>query len=308
MRFEEKVIDALSGPLRAGGIDVLQANLGYRCNMSCKHCHIDAGPGRAKSMGKETAGAILSVLENTDIRVLDLTGGAPELNPNFRYLVAGAHNMGRQVIVRTNLSIFFETGMENLPEFFVDNNVEVIASLPYYIEETVDSVRGKGAFEKSIRALRKLNELGYGSSRILNLVYNPPGAYLPAAQAELEEEYKRELKKRFGVAFSGLYAFTNMPLGRFREFLVRSGQLEKYMERLVASFNPATFESVMCQKILSVSWDGTLYDCDFNQAVGLQVNSGSPRHIGEFEYEMLSNRQIEVGEHCFGCTAGRGST
>ena len=287
---------------------MLQVNLGYRCNMSCKHCHIDAGPGRTESMEEDTAGAVLSVLENTDIKVLDLTGGAPELNPHFRYLVAGAHGMGRHVIVRTNLTIFFEPDMEGLPEFFRDNDVEVIASLPYYIEETVDRVRGKGAFEKSIRALRRLNELGYGSSMKLSLVYNPPGAYLPAAQAELEEEYKRELKKRFDLTFSGLYTFTNMPLGRFREFLVRSGQLEKYMERLVASFNPATLEGVMCRKILSVGWDGKLYDCDFNQAIGLRVNSGCPQHISGFDYGMLSKRQIEVEEHCFGCTAGRGST
>jgi radical SAM/Cys-rich protein len=308
MRFEEKVNDALSGPLIAGGIDVLQANLGYRCNMSCRHCHIDAGPQRTESIEEVTAVAVLNVLENADIGILDLTGGAPELNPHFRPIVAGAHRMGRHVIVRTNLAIFFDPDMEGLPEFFVDNDVEVIASLPYYIEENVDRVRGKGAFERSIGALRKLNELGYGSSRKLNLVYNPPGAYLPAAQAELEEEFRRELKKRFGVTFSGLYAFANMPLGRFREFLVRSGQLEKYMDRLVASFNPVTLEGVMCRKILSVGWDGKLYDCDFNQAIGLALSEGCPRHIMDFDYERLSEREITVGEHCYGCTAGQGST
>jgi radical SAM/Cys-rich protein len=308
MTFEEKVNETLAGPLTAGGIDVLQANLGYRCNMSCKHCHIDAGPDRSESMGEETAAAVLCVLENTDIKVLDLTGGSPELNPHFRSLVAGAHRIGRHVIVRTNLAILFEPGMEDLPEFFADNDVGVIASLPYYIEENVDRVRGKGAFEKSIEAMRRLNALGYGNSRKLSLVYNPPGAYLPAAQADLEEEYRRELKKRFGLTFSDLYAFTNMPLGRFREFLARSGQLEKYMERLVDSFNSATLEGVMCRKILSVGWDGGLYDCDFNQAIGLRVNPESPQHIGDFDYELLSKRRIEVEEHCFGCTAGRGST
>lgn len=308
MLFRETVNEALSGTLGASGIDVLQVNLGSRCNLSCKHCHIGAGPQRNESMDEETAGEVLEVLENSGIRVLDLTGGSPELNPHFRHLVNGAHGMGRHVMVRTNLAIFFEPGMKNLPEFFSENNVEVIASLPYYMKDPVDRVRGAGAFEKSITALRRLNELGYGSSLKLNLVYNPPGAYLSAAQSELEEEYRRELKKRFGVTFGSLFAFTNMPLGRFREFLNRAGQFDKYMDKLVSAFNPATLEGLMCRRILSVGWDGMLYDCDFNQSIGLGVNPGSPQHIGAFDYDMLSKRQIEVGEHCFACTAGRGST
>jgi radical SAM/Cys-rich protein len=308
MKFKEKI---KADPLIASEINVLQVNLGYRCNMACKHCHVQAGPQRDEHMNRENIETVLNALITNDIKTLDITGGAPELNPNFEYLVAQATGENRRVIVRSNLTIFFEEGLGSLPEFYRDNNVEVIASLPYYIEDSVDRVRGNGAFQKSIDALQKLNNLGYGHNSdhaVLNLVYNPQGAFLPPSQAELEEEYKKELFKNYGISFNHLYTFANMPIGRFGDFLVRTRNLDKYMENLERSFNPETLESVMCRHIINVGWDGRLYDCDFNQMIGLGVIDGNPQHIKDFDFHLLSERHISVDEHCYGCTAGQGST
>ncbi len=311
MEFKEKLRAGNSEPLRASEIEVLQVNLGYRCNMSCKHCHVQAGPKRNEVMSRENTEAVLRALSGNGIRTLDITGGAPELNPHFRYLVQRARDAGHHVIVRSNLTIFYEDGMRDLPEFYRENNIEVIASLPYYIENNVDRVRGNGTFQKSIKALQRLNSLGYGgdSNRVkVNLVFNPQGAFLPPSQASLEEEYKKELFKRFGISFNHLYTFTNMPVGRFRDFLIRTGSLDKYIERLKSSFNPETIQGLMCRRILNIGWDGRLYDCDFNQMIGLGLLDGYPEHIREFDYKLLSERAIAVDDHCLGCTAGHGST
>jgi len=309
--FKERVLSASEGPLRADGVSVLQVNLGYRCNLSCKHCHVSGGPTRTESMDATTAGNVLRVLIDNPIDTLDLTGGAPELNPHFRKLVAGARRAGRTVIVRTNLSVFFEPGLEDTSGFFHDHGVEVVASLPYYLEDGVDRVRGSGTFAKCITALQQLNGLGYGKDNPdlrLNLVYNPAGAFLAPAQAELEETYRRELNARFGISFSTLFTFTNMPVGRFRDYLVRSGGFDQYLGKLSCAFNPQTLSGVMCRRIISVGWDGTLYDCDFNQMLGLTVTPCCSRTIESFDFEALSRRDIAVDNHCYGCTAGQGSS
>jgi len=297
--------------LMSKGIQMLQVNIGYRCNMTCKHCHIKAGPGRHEEMDKDTVETVLKVLRENDIGTLDITGGAPELNPHFKYLVEEARNIGRHIIVRSNLTIFFETGMEYLPQFYADNSVEIVVSLPYYNEATVDRVRGKGTFQKCIQALDQLNRLGYTdgtSKRKLNIVYNPSGAFLAPSQETLEEDYKRELSRGVGITFDKLYTFTNMPIGRFREYLIGSKNFGKYMEKLKNAFNPVTFDGLMCRYLVSVGWDGRLYDCDFNQILGLTVNKNYPQHIKDFDLARLSEREVIVGAHCYGCTAGQGST
>ncbi len=309
--FRGKVIAEMGEALRASGIEVLQVNLGFQCNMSCKHCHVEAGATRKEMMSRETARDVISVLASCDIPTLDLTGGAPELNPHFRWLVAEAGGLGKRVIVRSNLTIFFEEGMDDLPEFYAENGVEVIASMPYYIESGVDRVRGEGTFRKSLDSLRKLNSLGFGTEeggKILNLVHNPPGAFLPPRQEILEAEYKSELNKNFDISFNKLFTFSNMPIGRFREFLRSSGNLDSYMLKLRDSFNPATLDGLMCRHLISVAWDGALYDCDFNLVLGLTLDENRPTDIGAFDYSSLSRRRIAVGDHCFGCTAGQGST
>jgi radical SAM/Cys-rich protein len=309
--FKEKVLAVRPGPLRADGVRVLQVNLGYRCNLACKHCHVSGGPARPESMDAQTAASVLRVLRENPLETLDLTGGAPELNPSFRWLVGEARRAGRHVIVRTNLSVFFEPGLEDTPRFLRDHGVEVVASLPSYLEDGVDRVRGSGTFAKCLAGLRQLNDLGYAddaSGLTLKLVYNPPGALLAPAQADLEEVYRRELGTRHGVSFSGLFTFTNMPIGRFRDFLARSGGCDPYLGKLASAFNPQTLDSVMCRRLVSVGWDGTLYDCDFNLSLGLPVSAENSRHIASFDREALARRLIAVGDHCYGCTAGQGST
>jgi radical SAM/Cys-rich protein len=311
MNFSEKIIGEKAGPLKALQSKILQVNLGYRCNMSCKHCHVAGGIMRHEAMDRDTAERVLHVLIGNPFEILDLTGGAPELNPSFRWLVAEARKAGRHVIARTNLTIFYEQGMEYLPEFYLDHNVELIASLPYYLEDAVDRVRGSGTFTKSIGSLRKLNSLGYGKEStglIINLVYNPQGMFLAPSQCTLETEYKKELEDRFGVVFNRLYTFTNMPIGRFKDFLVRTNSLNKYLEKLESAFNPATLDGIMCRYLVNVGWDGKLYDCDFNQVLGLSTSSGVPRHINEFDFQALAERTIAVHDHCYGCTAGQGSS
>ena len=310
-KFGQQVLSVNAGPLRALEMKILQANLGYRCNMACKHCHVSGGPARAEVMDAETAGRVVRVFLDNPFESLDITGGAPELNPNFRMMVTEASKAGRRVTVRTNLTIFLEEKMGDLPEFYRDRNVELIASLPYYLEDGVDRVRGGGAFKKSIEILQKLNSLGYGvdpSGLSLCLVYNPQGMFLAPSQCALEAEYKRELKGRFGVSFTRLYTFTNMPVGRFKDFLSRTGNLDKYLGKLSSAFNPANLDGVMCRHLVNVGWDGRLYDCDFNQALGLSTAPDAPRHISGFDHAALSRRTIAVDDHCYGCTAGQGST
>lgn len=298
-------------PLCAEGIDILQVNLGCRCNLACKHCHVQAGPLRTEMMAMADIESVIHALENSPIRTLDLTGGAPELHPGFRLLVTGARAIACHVMVRSNLAVFFEPGQANLPSFYRDNSVEIIASLPYFRAANVDSVRGEGVFELCLKALRMLNEHGYGQGDgklKIHLVHNPRGAFLPPSQEPLAVLYRKELLENFGVRFNQLYTLANMPLGRFKNFLVRSGGYETYMEKLQQAFNPATLDGVMCRRLVSVGWNGTLADCDFNLVAGLPVQDDNPKHIRDFDYEALSRRQIVVSEHCFGCTAGQGST
>lgn len=309
--FAHKLEEAALYPLTATGIQVLQINVGKLCNQTCKHCHVDAGPHRSEQMSRETAELCIQALARTDIPSVDITGGAPELNPNFRWLVDQARRLGRHVMDRCNLTVLLLPSQADLVDFLVFHRVEMIASLPYFLADQTDAQRGSGVFEKSIAALRKLNAAGYGlpnSELKLNLVYNPAGAFLPPSQRAIESDFRRELEHRHGIQFNSLYTITNMPISRFLEFLLRTGNYERYMERLIAAFNPAAAAGVMCRSTLSVGWDGTLYDCDFNQMLELPVSYGAPAHIREFARRALDNRRIVVGQHCFGCTAGSGSS
>ena len=310
-RFQERVRSVKPEPLSALDVKVLQVNMGYCCNMACSHCHVSGGPGRTEAMDQKTADAVLGAFLDNPIETLDITGGAPEMNPHFRSLVIKARKAGRRVIARTNLTIFSEQGMEDLPEFYHEQGVELFASMPCYLEDNVTAIRGKGAFQKSIDGLRRLNRLGFGKSTTgcsLSLVHNPGGAFLSPPQAALEGDYKRELGNRYNVSFTRLYAFTNMPIGRFRDSLIRSGTYDRYLDMLVSAFNPCTLGNIMCRNLVSVGWDGRLFDCDFNQVLRLAVNPDVPQHINDFDYKALAQRRITVDDHCFGCTAGQGST
>jgi radical SAM/Cys-rich protein len=308
--FNETIRSLRREPLTAQGITTLQVNVGYRCNLACSHCHVDAGPGRTETMDGNTVDAVLAVLTRNPIITLDVTGGAPELNPHFRRLVSSARQLGKHVIVRTNLAVLHEPGMADLPIFYRDQVVDLVASLPCYREDNVDGMRGSGTFAKCISSLRELNSLGYGlrGGLPLHLVYNPSGPFLPPRQGTLEQDYRRELGDRHGVSFTTLYALANLPIGRFHDRLVRSGELDRYRDLLACAFNPATLDGVMCRTLLSVGWDGRLYDCDFNQVLGLTVGPDAPAHIRDFDYDALSRRTICIGDHCYGCTAGHGST
>ena len=295
---------------RAAKIEIFQINVGRVCNQTCSHCHVDAGPDRTEDMTLETARACMRVLERTDIPTVDITGGAPELSRSFRYLVEESRRLGRHVIDRCNLTILLAPRFEDLPEFLAENEVELVCSLPHYRRVSTDKQRGSGVFERSIEALKRLKALGYGRDERLRLVLvtNPVGAFLPAGQDSLEEEWKREMKRRYEIDFDALYAITNMPISRYLEWLQGSGNLETYMRTLVDAFNPAAATGVMCRNTLSVGWRGELYDCDFNQMLDLEVGFGAPRHVSEFDLEALATRRIRTGRHCFGCTAGHGSS
>ena len=310
--FEEKIKSTSLPVLESFAIDTLQVNVGKLCNQTCKHCHVDAGPRRKEIMNRETAELVVEVLRrHPEIKNLDITGGAPELCPSFEYLAEEADRLGRHVMDRCNLTVFYEPGKSHLPEFLRDHRVEIIASLPYYLPDQVDRQRGRGVYDKSVEALRWLNRLGYGqegSELLLNLVYNPVGAYLPPEQTAMEAEFKKELAQRCGIVFNRLYTITNMPISRFKSFLESSGNFESYMEKLEHSFNPATVANVMCRSLISVGWEGTLYDCDFNQMLEMRVHDRYPRHIRDFDAFVLSKRQIVTGNHCYGCTAGAGSS
>jgi radical SAM/Cys-rich protein len=309
--FEAAVAGGGHDPLRSTGISVLQMNVGKRCNQACRHCHVDAGPDRTEVMPAEVVDACLSFLERSDIPTLDITGGAPELHPCFRTIVRRARQMGRQVMDRCNLTITRLPSYADLPEFFAEHQVEVVASLPSVAARQTDTQRGEGVFEASIAALRRFNALGYGvegSGLVLNLVTNPVGAYLPGAQRALEADWKRELRRRYDVTFNSLYTITNMPISRYLQFLIDSGNLQAYMDKLVGAFNPATLDGLMCRYTLSVGWDGRLYDCDFNQMIDLGTSAGAPQTIFDATPEAMANRRISLGPHCFGCTAGSGSS
>jgi radical SAM/Cys-rich protein len=309
--FEERMRTAGLDPVRAIGITVFQINVGKLCNQTCHHCHVGAGPDRKEVMTRETAELCIRALAKTGIPNVDITGGAPELNPNFRWLVEQAVALGRHVIDRCNLSVLLLPGQADLVNFLAQNRVEVIASLPYYQEAQTDAQRGDGVFAKSISALRKLNELGYGrpaSGLVLNLVHNPVGAFLPPKQQAIEVQFRRELERRHGVVFDNLYTITNMPINRFLDFLIASGNYDSYMQRLVNAFNPGAAAGVMCRYTISVGWDGALYDCDFNQMLALPLGSGSPQHVRDFDAALLDERCIATRNHCYGCTAGAGSS
>jgi radical SAM/Cys-rich protein len=308
--FERALAQLGELPLRATGIQVLQVNLGKLCNQTCCHCHVDAGPDRREIMSKETMQACLDVLSKTGIPTLDITGGAPEMAPAFRWLVSNARCLGRHVIDRSNLTILLAPGYRDLPEFLAEHQVEIVASLPCYLEENTDAQRGGGVFNKSITALQQLNKLGYGhaeSGLTLTLVHNPIGPFLPPAQAVLEAAYRRELKSRFNIVFNRLYTITNMPISRFLDDLIQQGKYEDYMQTLSAAFNPVSVPGLMCRWTLSVSWEGYLFDCDFNQMLELGVAEGLPQHIRDFDWDCFRQRRIVTGQHCFGCTAGAGS-
>lgn len=303
---------ALFPTLQRDRIDTLQVNLGYRCNQSCSHCHVSAGPSRTEMMNEETIDLVLDVLEARQIRCLDLTGGAPELHPNFRYLVTAARDLGVSVIDRCNLTILTEPGQEDLSQFLASNGVIVMASLPCYEQKNVDQQRGKGVFERSIAGLQLLNAEGYGSidsGLVLNLVYNPQGAALPPPQADLERDYKSSLGARYQISFNSLFAMVNMPIQRFEDFLRKAGSLDAYMTLLRNSFNPMLIDRVMCRHTISVDWQGLLYDCDFNQMLGIAAGDApNLRHLRELLSSDMIGMPIAVGNHCFGCTAGSGSS
>jgi radical SAM/Cys-rich protein len=309
--FAGAVASAGHRPLRANGVEVLQINVGKRCNQTCQHCHVDAGPDRQEVMTREVLQACLNFLEQTRIPTVDITGGAPELHPAFREIVERASALGRHVIDRCNLTITRLPNYSYIPEFLAEHRVEVVASLPSFAAKLTDTQRGEGVFEDSILALQHFNELGYGkegTGLLLNLVTNPVGAFLPGNQKSLEADWKRQLKRRYNVEFNSLYTITNMPISRYLDYLIRSGNLEAYMEKLVNAFNPATADGLMCRYTLSVGWDGKLYDCDFNQMLDLGLGSKSPKTIFEAKLEDLENRAIQIDQHCYGCTAGLGSS
>jgi len=307
-----KAIDLF--PLTPSKLIVFQVNMGKMCNQVCQHCHVDAGPDRKEIMTRETMALCLEAIRNSEINTVDLTGGAPEMNPDFRWFVEEIHKIDAsiKIVVRCNLTIILANKKYNdLPEFYKKHKIEVVSSLPYFSEKRTDSQRGDGVFEKSIKALQMLNEVGYGiegSALKLNLVYNPTGAFLPGPQEGLEADFKRTLKTKYNIEFNQLFAITNIPISRFLEYLVRSGNYNEYMEKLVNAYNPVAAENVMCRDTISVGWDGFLYDCDFNQMLDLKTAGNSPKHLKDWNYDNLNNRSIVINQHCYGCTAGAGSS
>lgn len=309
--FNEKLAEAGIEPLRAQSLEIFQVNIGKMCNQTCAHCHVDAGPDRKEIMTRETMQLCLEVLRELDVRVVDITGGAPEMHPHFRWFVTSLKKLGKHIIVRCNLTILLANKKyHDLPDFYREHAVEVASSLPFYNADRTDRQRGEGVFASSVHALQMLNAAGYGkgdTGLILNLVYNPSGAFLPAAQEQLERDFKKELREHFGIEFNKLFCITNMPVSRFLEYLMNSGNYERYMERLLTAFNPRAAKNVMCLNTLSVGWDGYLYDCDFNQMLDMKV-AAPVDHISSFDIAKLSHRAIKTNRHCFGCTAGTGSS
>ncbi|SNS28947.1 radical SAM/Cys-rich domain-containing protein [Belliella buryatensis] len=314
LSFADKLADSNLFPLSPTQIDILQINMGKMCNQVCKHCHVDAGPDRKEIMTRETMLMILEVIKKGGIKTVDLTGGAPEMNPEFRWFIEEVRKISSEVhiIVRCNLTIILANPKyHDLPEFYKKHHIEVVSSLPYFTAVKTDSQRGDGVFDKSIKALKMLNEIGYGSEGSdlqLNLVYNPAGAFLPASQEGLELEFKKRLKNSYDITFNSLYTITNLPISRFLEYLLRSENYDSYMEKLLDAYNPVAAANVMCRNTISVGWDGYLYDCDFNQMLELKVASPTSQHIADWNQKSLLEREIIVKQHCFGCTAGAGSS
>lgn len=288
-------------------LKTFQINVGKRCNMACRHCHVSASPDRNEMMSREVAEKCIEIIsEIPEIEIVDITGGAPEMNEHFPFLVKESKKLGKHIIDRCNLTILENSEFNHLYDLFIDNEVEVLASLPHFSQRYTDRQRGKGVFEKSISVLQKLNKKGYGGKYPLNLVYNPTGLFLSASQHQLEREFRGNLKKRYGIVFNNLYCINNMPINRFLQSLLKAGKFEDYMEMLVNAFNPSTLEGLMCRYQVSVSYDGYLYDCDFNQMLNMTAHPVS--HLDQFDYEMFMNRKIQIANHCFGCTAGAGSS
>jgi radical SAM/Cys-rich protein len=309
--FRHKIREGGLSPLISNGISVMQVNMGKVCNLSCKHCHVEAGPERTESMSRETVSACLAVLAETNITTLDITGGSPEMNPHLTWLIEEAVKLGSKVMVRTNLAVLDQALHAHLAGFYASHGVELIASLPCYLGKNIDHQRGDGVCGSSIRVLKHLNKLGYGrehSQLRLNLVYNPGGAFLPPDQQALEADYRMEMMRRYKIVFTKLYTMTNVPVGRFLRALNDTGSLVDYLVCLAGAFNPAAAGMVMCRSMISVGWDGRLYDCDFNQMLGLLCAPESSQHIDEFNIETLSNRSITTENHCYACTAGAGSS
>ncbi len=311
-RFTSKIEQLGHKELRPDKVEIFQINIGKLCNQTCAHCHVDAGPDRKEeNMNRAHLEKCLEIIREYDIPKVDITGGAPEMNPNFRWFVEECANDGRLVMNRCNLTIIMANKKyHDLPEFFAKNKVQVISSLPYFTKSRTDGQRGDGVFEDSIKALQKLNEVGYGkegTGLILDLVYNPSGAFLPASQVSLEKEFKNQLERRYQIVFNSLYAITNLPISRFLEYLLESDNYESYMQSLVDAYNPSTVDGLMCRNTISVSWDGYIYDCDFNQMLDLKV-AAPVQHIDDFDMEKLNDRAIVLNQHCYGCTAGAGSS
>lgn len=310
--FKEKISETNEFPLKAKKLEILQINVGYMCNQVCSHCHVDAGPDRKEIMTRETMIQCLNVIKNTGAHTLDLTGGAPEMNPNFRWFVEEASKAGiKDFIVRSNLTIITANKKHNdLPEFFKKHNVHVVSSMPHWTRGKTDKQRGDGVFNASIEALKMLNTVGYGmpeNKLRLDLVYNPSGAFLPSNQKSLEKDFKKALLEAFNIHFHNLFAITNLPISRFLDYLIASENYEDYMYALVEAYNPIAVKNVMCTNTLSVSWNGYLYDCDFNQMLQLPVNS-KVKHISDYNEDLLEGRNIVMSQHCYGCTAGAGSS
>ena len=311
-RFAQ-TLTAQSLPLRHTRTQVLQVNVGKLCNLTCVHCHVNAGPKRKEIMTRETVDRVIDWLAETDIPTVDLTGGAPEMIPDFRYLVERVKSLtpARHVMDRCNLTILLEPGFEGYAQFLAEHEVEIVASMPCYSPDNVNAQRGDGVFDGSIKALQLLNSLGYGTSPKLplHLVYNPNGAFLPGPQAELEADYKQELREHFGIEFNSLYTITNLPVSRFASYLKNNNKLGDYMQLLIENFNPSTVDGLMCRNTINVSWTGEVFDCDFNQMLKMQWRDGERGlHLWDIDPELVENREVMTGEHCFGCTAGAGSS
>jgi radical SAM/Cys-rich protein len=310
--FKDKLASSGVGNFKPKGLEIFQVNIGKVCNQTCKHCHVYAGPLRTELMDRQTMQYCIDAISKYKIPIVDITGGAPELNPDFRWFVMECRKLCDKVIIRCNLTIFsYRDEYRDLPDFYAENGVEVVSSLPYYDADHTDRVRGKGVFDASINGLQMLNARGYGkedTGLILNLAYNPAGAFFPAPQDLLEAEFKKELFNNFGIVFNNLFTLYNIPVGRFLDYLIRSDNYLTYMENLVKDFNPVAAIGSMCLNMISVSWDGYLYDCDFNQMLEMKVSGNTKNHISDFDIDFLLKREVRVSQHCYGCTAGAGSS